>query len=309
MKAILFSLRQVFLAYSPKRSLIEALLKYDFKIDEARVNLMQLCFSNLASWPLIPALLLIYFDPFKNMWSLIKVLSFENPLVLFLLNGHFINMLLFFLIFYIIEWVIRNEYILLAAVFYFLNRGELHIHLATAAVLAIYFSRLSYLYWLSVDSRSETKKIWKTISTLQLLAWGFVAFTALSALDYIQINFLFNEAFAMSRFNFLAVTVLLYHVFSHLFLSLWGHFYLQKQQEPSNLPIYYSTARWIQRFKISRNLQSLLSAQITRQLEKHLQNQVLFQELKQQSPGLVKFSVEQVLATEISYLMVAENSL
>lgn len=302
MKQILFALKEVFLSYIPSRSFIEAMMKYDFKIGDAKTSLMQLCFSNLASWPLVIILLVIGLDPFKVSFSLVNLLSFENPMVLFLLDGHLPNMLIFFLLFYFLEWIVRKEYILIAIVFYFLNRSELHVHLATVAVLAIYLSRINYLWWLSVDSESETKKIWKSISLLQFVAWIFIVTTAIGALDYIQVNNLFSQYGSLSRFNFLCVTILLYHACSHLFLSLWGHFYFQKKLEPTRLPTYYSTANWILRFNMSYYLQSLLKSQISKQLNTHLESEKQFQELKVQNKALVRFSVEEVLKKEIAYL-------
>lgn len=302
MKKIMAALKDVLLSYGPGRSFVEAMIKFDFKIGEAHTNLMQVCFSNLASWPLIPLLLLIYFDPFKFSWSLVGLLSFENPIVLFLLDGRLTGMLIFFLLFFVLEWVIRNEYFFIGLVFYFLNRNELHIHLATMALLAVYVSRICYLWWLSVDSESETRKIWKSVSILQFVAWLFVAFAAVAALDYLQINHLFTQSGEMTRFGFLCVTVLLYHGFSHLFLSLWGHFYFQRKPEPSQLSTYYSTANWILRFNMSNYLRSLLKARISQQLEKHLASETQYLELKKLNPGLSHFSVGSVLGREISFL-------
>lgn len=302
LKQIAEALKEVFLSYSPARSLIEAMMKYDFKIGEARVNLMQLCFSNLASWPLILILVLIFFDPTKASWSLVGYLSFENPLVLFLLDGRPLNMLALFLLFFALEWILKKEYILIAIIIYLVNRSEFHIHLATTSILAVYLSRLLYLWSFKADHESETRKIWKSVCILQLLAWGLVSLSALRALDYIQVNFLFNEATNLSRFNFLCIMILLYHMLSHLFLSFWGHFYFGQKLEPSKLPVYYSTKNWASHFKISKRFKSTLSIKTTEQLKKHLQSDVELQELKLQSPGLAKFSIAKVLAKEISYL-------
>jgi hypothetical protein len=299
---ILLALKETFLSYSPSRSLIEGMMKYDFKVGVPRVNLMQLCFSNLAAWPLIIVIALIHLDPFKYSWTLVSLISFENPVILFLLDGRLGAMVWFFVIFFIIEWLIRKEYVLLALIFYFLNKGELHIHLASVGVLAIYLSRISYLWWLSLDALSETQKIWKSVSILQFVAWIVTTICILNALDYIQLNFLFNENSDLSRFNFLCIVVVLYHVCSHLFLSLWGHFYFQKKIEPSNLPTYYSTAHWILRFNMSYYLQKLLKNKLSAQSEKHAESQKQFDELKIVSPGLVKLSVESVLKKETAFL-------
>jgi|GEM_PF-4198542 len=302
-------LRAVLFTCSPARSFTEAMMKYDFKIGTARTNLMQLCFSNLASWPLVLILFAIKLDPFKGSWSLIDFFSFDNLLVLFLLDGRLFSMLIFFAVFFILQWLLKKEYILLALLFYFLNRAEIHIHLATVAVLAVYLSRVSSLFWLSFYCKSATKKIWKTICVLQILAWGFVALTSLSALDFIQIHFLFNEATELTRFNFLIIVILLYHGFSHLFLSLWGHFYFQKSSEPSDLPVHYSTAHWILRLRLSKSLRGLLKFQITSQLKKHGHSQKQYSELQQLNPGLANLLIGRVLAQEVNNLSVASQQI
>ena len=302
MKQILTALKDVFLAYVPSRSFVEGMIKFDFKIGETQTNLMQICFSNLASWPLIPLLGLIYFDPFKYSWSMRTLFSLENPLVFFLLDGRIAGMLIFFFLFFVLEWIIRKEYFFIGLIFYFLNKNELHIHLATVGLLAVYLSRICYLWWLTVDTESETKKIWKSASVLQFLAWLFVAIAAVTALDYLQINHLFSFSGEFTRFGFLGVTVLLYHGCSHLLLSLWGHFYFQRKAEPSQLSTYYSTANWILRFNMSYYLRSLLKLQVPLQLKKHLENETQLLELKKLNPALANFSVGTVLGREISFL-------
>lgn len=300
-KQILNAIKDTMLAYTPARSQLEGLMKYDFKIGDARTNLMQTCFSQMAAWPLIFIILAIHFDPFKYSWSIMQFVSFDNPVILFLLDGRLVPMITLFVIFFVLEWLLRKEYILLALIFYFLSRGELHIHLATSATLAVFLARISYLWWLSADVESQTKKIWKAVSILQFVAWIISAICILNALDYAQINFLFNGP-NFSRFDFLWIAVMLYLVCSHVFLCFWGHFHFKKTVEPSYLPTYFSTANWILRFNMSYYLQKLLKTQVNAQLEKHLQSQKQFDELKLASPGLVKLSVESVLKKEIGYL-------
>jgi hypothetical protein len=168
-------------------------------------------------------------------------------------------------------------------------------------VMGVYLSRICYLWWLSVDVESDTKKIWKAVSQLQFVAWIVVLLIAVNALDYMQINHLFNDS-DLSRFRFLAVILLLYHAFSHLFLSLWGHFYFQKKKEPSHLPVHYSSANWILRFRMSYYLQKLLKACIAEQIPKHSESQAQFAELRQINPGLSQFSLGDVLGREMGFL-------
>ena len=305
-KQIFLVLKEVVFSFHPTRSFLQSMIKFDFKIDSEKNNLMQLCFSNLATWPLFFILLLVRLDPFRSSWHLVEILSFDNPVMLFLLNGQFFNMLIFFLIFFLAEWFLKQEYLLIALVFYFLNRSELHIHLAVVSVLAIYLSRLMYLNLFIADKLSLTRSIWLAVNRLQLIAWGLVAFTTLKALDFIQINFLFNETNEFNRFNFLCVTILLYTGFSHLFLSLWGHFYSLKKREPSLLPVYFSTVNWFLRFKISHQLKICLQNKTIEQLHIHIENQKQFQLLKSENPGLRNFPIEVILNQEIAYLKKAQ---
>lgn len=302
MKLILNAVKEALLSFTPARSLIESMMKYDFRIGEPRGQLMQLCFSNLAAWPLALVIALVAWDPFGRAWSLVAQLGFESPVVLFLLNGRPLPMLAVFALMFFLEWIFRKEYILLGLVFYLLGRSELHIHLATVAVLGVYLARICYLWWLAVDCESRTRRLWQWASSLQLLAWGVAAVMALNALDYLQVNHLFNEAGGMSRFRFLILVVGLYHVFSHLFLCLWGHFSFQRAADPAQLPVYYSTAAWILRFSMSHHLQNLLRGQVAAQLEKHQAHQRDLAQLKSQSPGLATLPVGEVLQREILHL-------
>lgn len=313
LKEILLALQEVFLSYTPERSFTQSMIKFDFKLGSERSNLMQLCFSNLAAWPLFFILLLIRLDPFRRAWHLVDFLSFDHPVMLFLLNGQLLNMLSFFFIFFIAEWLIKKEYLLIAIVFYFINRSEIHIHLATASILAIYLSRLCYLSLLVAQPASLTQQIWSAVGRLQLLAWGLVALTTFKVLDFIQVHFLFNETSELNRFNFLIVVILLYHGFCHLFLSLWGHFYILKKREPTFLPVYYSTGDWVLKFnkddkfnKTNKKLLSALRDKTTEQLQKHQESRKQLQELQKQNVGLQRLPIEKVLNQEIENLKQAE---
>lgn len=306
MKQIIIALKEVFLSYTPERSFLESIVKIDFKIGDYKTNMIQLCFSNLASWPLVIIGLLIYFDPFKYSWSLVNVLSFTNPVVLFLLNGQMLSMISFFIIFFVLQWLFRREFLLQGLILYFTNRSELHIHLAVVGVLAIYLSRICYLMWLSLDSISHTRTVWQAVGKLQLVAWLVSAILVMSTIDYIQVRHLFKEGTELSRFNFLCVAIIVYHSTSHLFLSLWGHFYVQLKKDPSQLYTYFSTARWILRFDPSYHFQTLLKNRISDQIEQHEKSMVQYEELKTLNKNIALSSVHHVLAQEITFLKEAQ---
>lgn len=300
MKEILQSLKDVFLALTPGRSFCESMIKADFKVGDKRTALMQLCFSSLASWPLIVLLSLVYYCPLT--WQLTRVLPEDNFMVLSLLDGRLSALIVFFAVVYVLQWIFRLEYLFLVLFFYGVRSQQLHINMAVVGVLAIYLSRISYQWWLAVDCASTTKTIWKSAHVLQLIAWLITAIMALSALDYLQRQYLFSDNGDLSRFNFLIVIVLLYHTWTHLFLSFWGHFYFQKNNEPSDLPVHYSTAQWLLRFKISQRLRLQLRQLVSAQLAQHQQHQEQMAELKRQHPALGQNSLQSVLSQELSFL-------
>ena len=302
MKQIVAALKQVFATGNPARCMLEGMMKWDFKFGDQRQNLMQLCFANLAVWPvLVVAAVLAVLNPFRFQFSLAALLGDDSRALSFLLDGHNQNLLLFFALFFLVEWLFRAETVFVALVLFFMNRGELHVNLALASVFGIYLARICYLWWLAVDSESETRKIWSVAGLLEFVAWVFAFLAALYSLDWLQINHLFDGV-TSGRLYFVTAAVMAFHGLAHLLLSVWGHFYFKKKADPSFLAISYSTSNWILRFPMSQRLQNILRKQIEVQLPKHQQIQQQFSELKGLNPGLGKLSVESVLKTETEYL-------
>ncbi|AGH96320.1 hypothetical protein [Pseudobdellovibrio exovorus] len=307
MKMILSALKDALLSYMPTRSLIESMIKYDFKVGNARTHLMELCFSNLAAWPLFLLIGLIFLDPFKGSWSLVHWFGYESSIVLALLNGHMAAMVTCFFVFFVMEWLLRKEYLWIGLIFYFLNRSELHIHLAVSGVLGVYFARVLYVWWLAIDIKSKTQQIWKWVNALQFSVWVITAVVSLIALDFLQVNHLFNQAIfseslVVTRGSFLLAVVFLFHLLSHVFLCVWGHFYYQIKTDPADLPIYYSTANWILRFSMSYHLQSILKKVVPIQIEKHSENVQKIEGLTASHAGLESLPVNRVLRQELDYL-------
>ncbi|MGZ3690430.1 MAG: hypothetical protein ACXVAX_02935 [Pseudobdellovibrio sp.] len=302
MNLILSALKNVFLAGSVFKCELEALIKWDFKIGSGRENLMQLCFSSLAAWPLLLGLLIISLDPFKTSFSLVNLLSYDNPFVLALLDGRTNMMLLFFAVFFVGEWLFRQSSYFILILAYLMNRSELHINLAIISMMAILLSQNCYLWWAVVDIKSETKLIWQRVQLLQFISWIISVVSALRALDYLQINHLFNEETYLNRMNFTVIVLVFYLVVRFLLLSIWGHFYFKKTQDPSFLGLHYSTSQWFLRFAISDGLEKTLKESVEQQLQQHQANARNFVELKMQNPGLGRLPLEVVLTSEIEYL-------
>jgi len=297
---IVTALYDSFLSYSTARSLLESMMKLDFKIGDRRTAFMQLCFSYLAAWPVVPMILILWLKPFSLAPDLNAWLGADHPLVLFLLNGQISAMLTIFLSMFVIQWVLRKEYVLIFLIFYLQSRSEIHIHLSVSALLAVYFSRLCYLWWLSVDVAGQARQLWKSASIIQMCAWLLVAGCALTSLDHIQKNFLWVEAEIWSgRYGFLALLLLGYHVLNHSLLSLWGHFAYVKKTDPSDLPSYYSTSTWILRFNMSHHLQSLLRRKVSEQIALHQDHQ---EKLRELPDHLRQSHLQSVIGRELSWL-------
>lgn len=302
MSEIGYALKEVFLSFYPSRSFIEGMIKYDFKIGDRRSALMQVCFSNLAFWPLLILLVIVYVDPFKASWSLVSLLSYENVFVLFLLDGRLTAMLTIFLSFYFLEWIFRKEYLFVFLIFYFLNRSELHINNALMAVMGVYLSRICYMWWMGIENKSKTRKIWNSVQLIQIFSWLLTIVGAVLILDYIQINFLFASDRVFSRFVFLAAVIVFYHIFCHFILSIWGHFYFKIKIEPSDIPIYFSTALWILRFNMSFYLLKLLKDKISDQLPKHEGLLRDYEEIRPLKGITASENLAAVITKEIGYL-------
>ena len=76
-KNLFRAIKEVLTSFSPKCSAFEAMMKIDFKINEERNNLMQLCFSSLAAWPVFILAGVIQLNLFPSSWSLQQIFSVQ----------------------------------------------------------------------------------------------------------------------------------------------------------------------------------------------------------------------------------------
>lgn len=302
MNSILKSFKQAVLSFSPHKCLVESFLRFDFKLGDARENLMQACFASLASWPMLLLFAVIVYDPFKADWSLVHILAPDNSFLLYLLDGRVQTMFVFFGLAFVIEWIFRREYLYLFVIAYFVGRFELHINLAVASLLGVLLSRISYQWWAMLDLTSESQKIWARLHQTQMLAWVVTAVLALLALDYLQVNHLFQKQGLLTRLNFLAGLYACYHGLNLMCSMLWGHFYFHAEKDPTALPTHYSSAQFILRFPLGEQLVYQMKKLVKEQIQKHTQHSQEYENLKKESPGLSNFPFSKVVATELSYL-------
>lgn len=303
------ALIEVILAFTPSRSHLEAMMRLDFKIGDERTNFMQLCFSNLAAWPLFVLAFVLYFDPNRFSWSLQKLLLSRQVSAFFLLDGRPQNMILFFLVFFFIQWILRVEFLLIGIIFYFLLKSDLHLHLALAAILAIIFSKNCYLWWFHTDLRSRSHHIWKVISGLQLFGSFLGGLFSLYLLQVFYFKGYFSESISANRFETLILFLFIIYFLPFILSLGWGHFYFKKKFNPTEFPIHYSTANWILRFKMRPYFKKKLLDQTLKYLEIHQKNLEDLAAIKDLSPVSIPFKIGEILKTEISLLKMASSRL
>lgn len=310
---VLLAVKEVLLSLSPSQSLYEGLLRYDFKIGEPRLNLMQVSFSSLAAWPLFLVLFILWLDPTQWFFSLgtlmLKIFGEESSFRFFLLNGQISTMASVLALFFFLQWMLRKEYLWIGILFYFLLQSQLHLHLALAGLIGVFVSRAAYLWWIRIDLVSRTRRIWTWATSLQLIATLFVSAGSLFLLDHYQKLRYFSGSFAENRFLFLFSVVFFFYFFHFVFLSIWGHFTFQNKSEPSYVPIYFSSATWIGRFHMRSVFESQLKDKANDTLKHHLASLNQLQEMKDQSPGLRLGALEETLNQELVYVQMAASRL
>lgn len=303
------SLTEVALSFSVQRSEIESMMKVDFKIGHERTNLMQLCFSTLAAWPLFILIAILYFEPTKASWSLQQSLSQGSEVAFWLLDGRLENMALFFGIFFILQWIFRQEFFFISVVFYFLLKSDIHFHVAIASISAIIFSRSCYLWSMHLALKSFSKKIWKTFTSLQLVGWLVGSVISFLLVDQLEVNRYFSESITENRFEMALLSLGIIYFFQFLSVCVWGHFSFQQKKEPTDFPICYSTTAWILRFKMRSSFKKQIKEQTEKYLALHQQNLEELKSIKDLSPVSIPFQINQVLQTEIEYLKTASSRL
>lgn len=306
---IKFALKRVLLSITPRRSLTESMLHIDFKIGNEKTELMKLCFSPLAAWPLFILLVMIYIDPTKNWWSLQRLLQ-DNYLITFqLLDGRLLNAISFLLVFFFLERLFKNEYVLVGIVFYFLAKSDLHFHLALAAVAGIFIGRSTYLWSMGKTLVSSAAKIWKTVAVLHMFAAIVSLVITCYALESLARAGFFSGSVAVNRLEFFFYSVLLNYFLQFLLLAGWGHFRSTKKFEPTDFPINYSTATWLGHIRLRRRFIEILSVQIAAKTQLHQTNLSELETIKDLSPVSIPAKISKILLVELEFLKLASSRL
>lgn len=303
------ALKQVFCCLSPSQSQLQAMTKIDFKMADARTNWMQLCFSALACWSLLFMLLIIYLLPGAG-FPLLHSLSQNNlDIIFWLLDGRVVNMALFFVLFFLLQWIFRIKYFWIIIIFNFLMTSELHFHLALAALVGVFAGHDVWMWWLHRKLESDARKIWKMAMTLQILALFASAVTILWALQAMHLNGFFAASATANRPEFYLYSLVVIYFLQFVFISIWGHFRFQQKREPANFPICYSTAAWLKNIKLQSKFKKILSEHVHSRVQLHQINLDELVTIKDLSPVSIPSMISKILQAELQHLKLAASLL
>ncbi|MCC2678298.1 MAG: hypothetical protein K0R29_874, partial [Pseudobdellovibrio sp.] len=151
MNPVIKSAAAAMLSLSFSKSMLESMMRWDFKEGSARENLMQLCFSSLGSWFIILLTLVVSVLPPELLPLHASDQFSDNSLVHFMLNGYFLNMIAFAAAAFVLTWLFRFENILLLIIALLVKFSWLHINSAVAGVLSVLLSALCYRWWAVMD--------------------------------------------------------------------------------------------------------------------------------------------------------------
>ena len=303
------ALKSVLMSFTPRRALIESMIRIDFKLGDEKAELMKLCFAPLAAWTLFVLLALIYVDPTKNLWSLQRLLQ-DNYLITFqLLDGRMQNALFFLMMFLVLERLIRNEYLLIALVFYFLAKSDLHFHLALAAVSGIFLGRSTHYWALRKTLVSTVAKTWRTVALWHVFAAIVSLAVTVFALENLANSGYFGESVSVNRREFFIYSVALNYFIQFLFLAMWGHFRPIKKIEPTDFPINYSTSTWFGKLRLRRRFVEAVRIQVTNKTLLHQSNLNELNAINDLSPASIPAKISKILQTELQFLILASSRL
>ena len=248
---------------SPVKAQHQALVDIDFnKVDE-RSALMQICFSVLSNWPLAVVFILFLINPFRYQFSIHRFFEADGKLMLWAYSENFF---LGFIIFLLLQSLIRSELLWLSVIGWFISNGDIHVFISIGAVAGVCFASCRRNLKLIPLLESKMKKTWTYFSILQLLSLLFAA--VINYFLYFNLkNFgFFNATMNVNRFEFFILAVVLHHLIQLGFFSIWGHFYARRKIEPADWKVSYSTADLFSKMSLSSvfkaELKTLIEAKL-----------------------------------------------
>jgi hypothetical protein len=240
----------------------EALVTLDFDKSQRREALMRLCFSVMAAWPLFVVLLLFFVNPLRYHFSLTAMLGMDNLIVRTLLGTDLLYAAVLSGLVFVISYFSRKEFLLIGMVGFLVSQGDMHVFLGLLLLACIVLARIfTNLRWVrSLESYSKT--IWLITSSISFLTWAIaVHFSFELYRSLLQAGY-FSQSMYANRLELFILVVALYYGLELLILSAWGHFYTQKNPEPSDFSIQYSTSLILKKLSLSKSFKEELKSQV-----------------------------------------------
>lgn len=233
----------------------EALLSYDFKLVDLRTALLRLCFSPLANWPLLVWILVLGLNPFRYQH---QVLSQFPSLTTWIYSPQWGTGLAIGIIFSYFAGMITIPIVL---VLYFVSQGEIHTVLATSILFGVFLGRALKYLKVSVKLEGKTRLIAIYFALTQILSLIAAIGLGLWIYQYMTVMNYFSKSVFAYRFEFIMTVLTIIYIAQLIVNAVWGHFYSRQQDEPSQVNIFYSTAKILRRLVMGRDLSEKLKQQ------------------------------------------------
>ena len=310
-------LAELFFYRSFPQMAMESMQLIDFKIGDLRRNLIRMCVSPLAAWPLIILTVLFYFDPTKTLWSLqgflTKNASETNALGFWLYQTSLGYLVAVSLVFFLAEWLFRIEYWLVSLLLILQARGDVHLLVSIAGLMGIYLAQTSYLGWFFIELKGQTKKFWLSFTSILYIAFFLSAVTIVWMYHYLLNQGYFSISIYVNRYEFLIFSLLIIYALRLVFELFWGHFAYKKlsqqSKDPSELNIFYSTVSWLLRYKMSLETKQKLQNHVDEVLKSYHEQNAQLRQIKDQSPVLLPAELRSGFNQQYEYLKPASQRL
>lgn len=240
----------------------QAVVTLDFDKTQRHQALMRLCFSPLAAWPLLLALLVFMINPLRYHLSLSQILGVENIVVQLLFGMDWLFAGFISLAFFLITYFFKLELALLAFTGYLLSQGDMHLFLGIVLLACILLARiLTNLRWVGF-LESYTKSVWLVTSCLSFAAWALSAYFSFELYKMLLQGGYFTQSMYTNRLETFILIVCIYYGLELIILSVWGHFYVQKKSEPSEFLVQYSTSRILKKLHLGKAFKAKLKEKV-----------------------------------------------
>ncbi len=273
-----------------KKAEHEALLSYDFKMLDFKTALMRLCFSPFSNWPLLVLIAVLFLNPFRyqhqifaDIPSLIQFVYSPNwaaGIAIGIICSYFLGLI----------------NIPLALVLYFISQGDMHVILGASIVVGIFLGQpLKYLK-LTARLEGKIRTVILYFSIVQFISVVISTLIGLQIYQFMNYAGYFSRTVFGYRLEFIVILLITMYLVQLLLYAMWGHFYSRKQEEPSQLNAFYSTALILRRLSYGKNFLKSLKAQAS---IKHVE---LSRQLQDESVSYLPRNILQTAETEKTYL-------